>query len=125
MAESLTKIHKIGPLVRERRDELGMTQRQLGHKVGLQYGNFIGMLERGETKMPLDSWRIYAEALEVDEAEFCLLCMEEMFPDIVEMIPAMAKVIERKTHKAEEADAVNGDAVNGDADWFLQMSAAK
>lgn len=108
MAEPLEKTFLIGPFVKEKREELGMTQRHLGLKVGLQYGNFIGMLERGETKFPMDSWRQYAEILQVDPAEFCLLCLKELYPDVYEIIPEMSKILD-KSKKSKKPEENGGD----------------
>lgn len=103
MAKVLEKTFRVGPFVKEKREEMKISQREFGRLLGLQYGNFVGMLERGETKFPLDSWRQYAEVMEVDPAEFCLLCLEEIYPDIAEIIPEMAKIIKDREKQKENS----------------------
>ena len=56
----------LGVRVKERRRELGLTLAQVGDRLGLANGNFIGMVERGE-RLPSDARLIaLASVLELD-----------------------------------------------------------
>ncbi len=57
----------LGQRVKDRRRELGLTLAQVGERLGLANGNFIGMIERGE-RMPSDAKLLeLAAVLELDE----------------------------------------------------------
>ena len=67
----------LGEFIRERRDELQMTQRELGTRLGLSYGNFVGMVETGQSRFPLDRWLDWANALEEPPHRFLQRLFEE------------------------------------------------
>jgi transcriptional regulator with XRE-family HTH domain len=73
----------VGQFIRENRERLGMTQAQLGKKLGYRYGNFITMLEGGNAGFPVDKWKKYAEALEVPEHEFLKVVLGAAYPDMM------------------------------------------
>lgn len=57
----------LGQRVKDRRRELGLTLAQVGDRLGLANGNFIGMVERGE-RLPSDGKLLeLAGVLELDE----------------------------------------------------------
>ena len=76
----------MGEFIRERREELGMTQREFGAELGYAYGNFIGMLETGQSRFPIDKWQRYAEVLEVPREEFLRRVFEDN-EDLRTMLP--------------------------------------
>ncbi|MBN7796631.1 cupin domain-containing protein [Parahaliea mediterranea] len=61
--------HSVGPAIRARRKELGMTVVQLAGKSGLS-GAFISLIERGKSSYSLVSLQSIAEALDVDIGYF-------------------------------------------------------
>ena len=58
----------IGKRIALCRKNKGLTQEQLSELVGLSSG-FIGQIERGESKTPLDRIPQFAKALDVEEAD--------------------------------------------------------
>jgi transcriptional regulator with XRE-family HTH domain len=76
----------VGPMIKERREELGMTQNDLGRALGYKYGNFIGMLENGNALFPLERWEDYAEALKFKKHEFLEAVMTEKYPSILRFV---------------------------------------
>lgn len=93
--------NKIGQLIRTRREDLGLTQNDLGRLLGLKYGNFIGMLETGKAAFPMARVLDYAKALEVDPPDLLRVVFQEMFPDLIPYItfhaPATKAEKTRKT----------------------------
>ncbi len=59
----------IGVQIKKRRLELGMTGRELARRTGLS-ASFISQLERGKTKVSLETLRLIAEHLEVSILNF-------------------------------------------------------
>jgi transcriptional regulator with XRE-family HTH domain len=60
----MTQDQDVGPRLKGRRKELGLTIRELARRSGLS-ASFISQLERGKTKISLDSLRLIAEHLDV------------------------------------------------------------
>ena len=52
-----------GKWLKERREEAGLSQRQLADRVGAEYYTFISQLETGRGRIPPDRYRAWAEAL--------------------------------------------------------------
>ena len=61
--------HAVGPAIRQRRKELGMTMQQLADKCELS-GAFISLVERGKSNFSLVSLQSIAEALDVEIGYF-------------------------------------------------------
>lgn|GEM_PF-4707638 len=91
MSKRLKDVTDLPAFLRERREELDLSQTQLAKRVGLDYPNFISHLEIGRSKFPLAQWRLYAQALEIDPGEFLLLLLGLRFPDMVGFLALKAK----------------------------------
>ena len=74
---------KIGNFILNRRQELGLTQMDVAKKLGYKHGNFIGMLEKGQSFFPVDKWKAYARALQIKELPFLRVVLEEFYPDML------------------------------------------
>lgn len=59
-----------GRWLKEKREEAGLSQRQLAAKVGAEYYTFISQLETGRGRIPPDRYRDWAEALGLQPSEF-------------------------------------------------------
>ncbi|MFP5213344.1 MAG: helix-turn-helix domain-containing protein [Acidobacteriota bacterium] len=78
---------RLARIVSERRARLGLTQAELGRRVGYKYGNYIAMIENMSSAFPVEKWRSYANALDIDEIEFLKIVIDETFhPDLQERI---------------------------------------
>jgi transcriptional regulator with XRE-family HTH domain len=64
-----------GQWLRDLRETLGLSQRQLADKVSIEYYTFISQLECGHGRIPPNRYRIWAEALGVEAREFVRLLM--------------------------------------------------
>lgn len=73
----------IGALIKKRREELKMTQTQLGKALGYRYGNFVGYLENGKAVFPIEKWEEYAEVLQIPKHDFLAILFREKFPGML------------------------------------------
>jgi len=73
----------IGPYIKKRREELGITQLQMGKSLGHRYGNFVGAIEKGQSPFPLEHWQEYADFLQVPRREFLKICLTEIYPNML------------------------------------------
>lgn len=70
--ENLELRRAAGRWLRERREEKGLSQRQLAELVGVEYYTFISQLENGRGRIPPDKYRVWASALDMESREFVL-----------------------------------------------------
>jgi len=75
------KILIIGPMVKEARKKLDLSQVELAKELGYDYGNFIGMIESGTAKFPRDRVIKFAKALNIPPARFLEAWVEEYQPE--------------------------------------------
>ena len=59
---------EFGKRVRQRRNDLGLTQEDLAHRAGLHW-TFVGQVERGRRNLTLHNILKLAAALELDPSE--------------------------------------------------------
>jgi len=59
-----------GRWLKEKREEAGLSQRQLAELVGAEYYTFISQLETGRGRIPPDRYEAWAKALGVDPKDF-------------------------------------------------------
>lgn len=59
-----------GRYVRELREAAGLSQRQLAAKVGIEFYTFVSQIENGRGRIPPDSYRTWAETLEIEPCAF-------------------------------------------------------
>ena len=69
-----------GLWLKELREKRGLSQRQLANLVGAEYYTFISQLECGRGRIPPDRYRQWAEALQVDPADFVRTLMQYYDP---------------------------------------------
>ncbi|TXM60478.1 helix-turn-helix transcriptional regulator [Methylobacterium sp. WL12] len=65
-----------GRYVRELREAAGLSQRQLAALIGVEFYTFVSQIETGRGRIPPDSYRIWAEALQVDARELVINLMQ-------------------------------------------------
>ena len=59
-----------GRWLKVRRENVGLSQRQLAELVGAEYYTFISQLETGRGRIPPDRYRLWAQALRMTPKEF-------------------------------------------------------
>ncbi len=77
---------KAGIWLRNRRCELGLSQRELACRVNMEYYTFISQIEAGRGRVPSDRLRDWAEALEMEPREFAINLMKYYDPLTFDMI---------------------------------------
>ena len=75
-----------GAWLREKRCELGISQRELAYRVNMEYYTFISQIEAGRGRVPADRMRDWAVALEMDPRELAIILMKYYDPYNYELI---------------------------------------
>ena len=68
--KSLELRKQAGTWLQERRKAAGLSQIELGQRLGLKYYTFISQVENGFSRVPSDSMEGWARALGIAPAEF-------------------------------------------------------
>ncbi|MGQ3674126.1 helix-turn-helix domain-containing protein [Xanthobacter sp. TB0139] len=68
--DALELRREAGRWLKQRREELGLSQRELASLVGTEYYTFISQLEAGRGRIPPERYRAWATALEMNPREF-------------------------------------------------------
>ena len=69
-----------GQWLKERREAIGLSQRQMAEKVGAEYYTFISQLETGRGRIPPARYIDWAHALEIEPREFVYKLMRYYDP---------------------------------------------
>lgn len=72
----------IGGYLKQARQDKGLTQKQLGDILGIEYYNVISQIELDRMSLPPAHWLNIAKALELNEAEFLVRCLNEVMPEV-------------------------------------------
>lgn len=77
-----------GAFVAQRRQELGLTQAELANRLsgGQITSNFIAMIERRRSMVPLRRCAEFATALEVDTLSFVMMVMRAQLAEVAHII---------------------------------------
>ena len=67
-------------IIKERREELGLSQVELGRALGIASGEFLCMVESGRRHFALDNIPRLATVLGLDPAELCQCALHELTP---------------------------------------------
>jgi transcriptional regulator with XRE-family HTH domain len=67
---------RAGSWLKNRRTEVGLTQRALAEAVGLEYYTMVSMIEAGRGRIPPDSYLAWADALQMEPVEFVRTLMQ-------------------------------------------------
>jgi transcriptional regulator with XRE-family HTH domain len=59
-----------GRWLKEKREQAGLSQRELAEQVGAEYYTFISQLETGRGRIPPDRYLVWAQALRINAREF-------------------------------------------------------
>jgi len=69
-------------IVKERREQLGLSQVELGRALGIASGEFLCMVESGKRHFALDNIPRLAAVLQLDPAELCRCAWFEAAPSL-------------------------------------------
>lgn len=78
--DSVALRKKAGRWLRSRREELGLSQREVARRVNMDYYTFISQIEAGRGRVPSERLEDWAEALESDKREFAVTLMKYYDP---------------------------------------------
>ncbi len=59
-----------GLWLKAKREEAGLSQRDLANKIGLKFYSFVSQIENGRTRVPPELLHQWSEALNIPTAEF-------------------------------------------------------
>jgi transcriptional regulator with XRE-family HTH domain len=69
-----------GQWLKQLREGLGLSQRDLAEMVGVEYYTFISQVESGRGRIPPDRYRVWAHALGVPARDFVIKLMRYYDP---------------------------------------------
>jgi transcriptional regulator with XRE-family HTH domain len=75
-----------GRWLKEKRESLGLSQRQLAELVGTEYYTFISQLETGRGRIPPDKYWVWADALKLSARDFVLALLPYYDPITFEIL---------------------------------------
>ncbi len=85
-ADTFELRRKAGRWLKQRRESVGLSQRQLAELVGTDYYTFISQLETGRGRIPPDKYPVWAEALKLSAKEFVLTLLPYYDPITFEIL---------------------------------------
>jgi len=85
-ADTLELRREAGRWLKERREQVGLSQRQLADKVGTEYYTFISQLETGRGRVPPDKYKIWAQALQMEPRDFVLALLPYYDPHTYDVL---------------------------------------
>lgn len=77
---------KVADFIARKINESGKSQKEIAEACGWPKPNFITMLKKGDSKVPLDKIGPLAEVLDVEPVYFFWLVMQEYYPDTLHSI---------------------------------------
>ena len=94
-----------GKIIKQMREQAGLSQTDLGRALGLAGKQFISQIENGRTRIPLDQVPVWAKAMKVEPRELMKLLMRCYEPlafailfedEAVELSARFSEVIEQE-----------------------------
>ena len=85
-ADTLELRREAGRWLKQRRESVGLSQRQLAELVGTDYYTFISQLETGRGRIPPDKYSVWAKALNLSVREFVLALLPYYDPITFEIL---------------------------------------
>jgi len=73
----------------------GLSQVDIAKSIGYNNWNFISLVERGISAIPMEKIKAFADAYKVDFGEFALKLYREVYPEQFEIIKAICKHINK------------------------------
>lgn len=80
-----------GLWLRARREDLGLSQRELARRVNMEYYTFISQIEGGRGRVPAERLEDWATALELEPRDLAKTLMEYYDPHMYRLIFPAAK----------------------------------
>lgn len=74
-------VNDFGIQIRNRRIELGLTQREVADGIGISSADFVSLLEAGRRRLALNRLPRLASVLAVDANDLCRRALQEWQPE--------------------------------------------
>lgn len=75
-----------GIWLKEKREAVGLSQRGIAQKVGVEFYTFISQIESGRGRVPPERFEAYAKALDMDPKEFAMTMMRYNEPVVFNLL---------------------------------------
>ena len=75
-----------GNWLRNRREQLGLSQREVARRVNIDYYTFVSQIEAGRGRVPAERTEDWANALEMNKREFAITLMKYYDPFTYKLI---------------------------------------
>jgi DNA-binding XRE family transcriptional regulator len=75
-------LNALGSRIKDARTKEGYTQKAFADALGLEYYTMISQMELGYISIPPSLWTPIADKLRMDRAEWVLLCLLEIQPEV-------------------------------------------
>lgn len=73
--------HSAAGFLKTRRENLGITQREVARMIGLEYISMVSQIEAGKAKVPPGRYADYARALRMDPKDFVRELLKHYDPE--------------------------------------------
>jgi len=77
---------RAGALIKRTREAKGWSQLEFGKMLGFKRGNFICMVESGQSDLPFEKIPIVCELLDLDPRELLREAMSSRYPNLVKYL---------------------------------------
>jgi transcriptional regulator with XRE-family HTH domain len=85
--ETIRALRKLGGRwLKEQRETVGLSQRELAKEVGLSYYTFVSQVESGTARIPPEHYEIWSIALKIPVAEFVRAMLKYYDPIIFDLL---------------------------------------
>ena len=85
--QEIRALRKVGgKWLKERREAVGLSQRDLANEVGLPYYTFISQVELGTARIPPEHYLVWATALKLPVANFVRTMLKYYDPVIFDLL---------------------------------------
>ena len=85
-----------GAWLKEKREAVGLSQRELAARVGIEYYTFISQIEAGRGRVPAERYEAYSAALRVSPREFTMTMLRYNDPIIFRLLEEPKEEVEAK-----------------------------
>jgi transcriptional regulator with XRE-family HTH domain len=96
---------RMADLLRGRREQLGLTQRQLGAALDMKSGDFVCLVEAGQRTFPVGQLPELARVLQIPGKDLLNFCLVEQYPELASIL-ATSKATGRVSIRQQEEELV-------------------
>ena len=79
---SVSLMQEAGNFLKSLREEKGLYQREVGHRLGLAYPSIVTRWESGSKKLPINKFYSMSRILSIDSHRFAVFMMRCYYPEL-------------------------------------------